>query len=613
MRTLLRADAVPPSPDADLKGVPLSHHCSGIPLFLAGTALSLFLAASSARAEEAAGAPAPPFDSAWLAAALARLGGEITAVVPPAGAHPEDPVLLNSGLTNRGERTVGSTQPIAGGTIEITRRKRERADPAAQSFYYGDASTYLVGIKRWMHHAFYATCSRLDAPPPAPPCRALLTLRPPLEPQAWIGVVFPRGDLAAMDATMRTAAELVVARTAEGRPLLLAPRPGAWDAAVLPPPLPPEPNGLRPGEAPTLDDHPFDAAWLAAELARRNADITAVVPSADPHPPDTGRLLADLLRNRVTKFEVDAPDLAEPHAPDYGMFIRLRRRGDPGAATYYNGWVSSGTRDPRRGIRFASFVICGHEDAGPAPLPCRAAIRLVTFGKPDTWIGVAFPQSRVAEINVVLHYAAELVMARDAEGSPLWHPPQPGTWDGLERIPEAPPEATGDPYPGEEAEGRDHPFSSAWLKAELEKRETYVTKAVRAPGERASSPEGSVFGYVRAKAAGISAELQDDMLRYQVGKLDPLSWYSSRAWTARGGMAVAYRFAAQCLIDIPSGRLWTVCKADMYLEQPDMWLRVQFPSARREEIGTIMHYAAEAAVAAEAEGRPMRGLLDMHP
>ena len=586
-----------------------------LPLFLAGTALSLFLAvADPVRVEEAASAPDHPFNSTWLAAELARLGGEITAVVPPAGAHPKEPVLLNSALANRGERTVGSTQPIAGGTISTTRRKRERADPAAQSFHYGQASTYLPGIKRWMHHAFYATCGRLDAPPPVPPCRAVLTLNMPAEPQAWVGVAFPRGDLTAMDATMRTAAELVVARTAEGRPLLLAPRPGAWDAAVLPPPLPPEPNGLRPGEAPTLDDHPFDAAWLAAELARRDAEITAVVPSTDQHPPDFGQSLADLLRNRIAEFEVDAPDLAEPHASDYNRFIRLRRRGDPGASTYYSGRVSSGTRDPRRGdMIFTAFAVCGHEDTGSAPPPCRAAIRSETYGKPDTWIGVAFPQSRVAEINVVLHYAAELVAAREAEGSPLWLPPRPSAWDGLESVPEAPPEAAGDPRSGEAAEERDHPFGSAWLRAELEQREARVLKAVRAPGERVGPPEAGVFGYVMAKAGGVSAGLQDDMLRFQVGKLDPLSWYSSRAWTARGGAAVVYRFDTECLIDIPSGRLWTVCKADIYLEQPDMWLRVQFPSARRGEIGTIMHYAAEAAVAAEAEGRPMRGLLDTHP
>ncbi len=609
-----RVEVIPSSRGIDLKGMLPPRRLISALLFNAGTALALSLAtAGPAGAQATASAPDHPFDSRWLAAELARLGGEITAVVPPASPHPKDPVLLNHELTKRPEPTVDSTQVVAGGTIRVRRRKRERADPAAQSFYYGQASTYLQGTKRWMHHAFYATCGRLDAAPLAPPCRAVLTLNAPTEPEVWIGVAFPRGDLAAMDATMRTAAELVVARTAEGRPLLLAPRPGAWDAALLPPPLPPEPNGPRPGEVPTLDDHPFDAAWLAAELARRGAAVTAVVPDAGPHPTDPGQALANLLRNRATEFEVDAPAFAEPHTFYGDGFVRLRRRGDPGAGTYYDGGISSGTRDPHRGVGFGFFAFCERESTGPAQSPCRAAIRSRTWGKPDTWIGVALPRGRAAEFNVMLHYAAELIAAHDAEGSPLWLPPQPGAWDGLGRVPEAPPEAAGDPRPGEAAEERDHPFSSAWLGAELAKRGAYVTKAVRAPGERVGSPEGRVFGYVRAKAGGALAELQNDMLRFQGRWPDHLGWYSSRAWTARGGAAVAYRFGAQCNGDTATEQFWTVCQADTYLEQPDMWLRVRFPSARRAEVGTIVHYAAEAAVAAEAEGRPMRGLFDTHP
>ena len=373
--------------------------------------------------------------------------------------------------------------------------------------------------------------------------------------------------------------------------------------------------------------HLSDPVWLAGEVKRLageverlGGEITAVVPPEGPHPPAPHSLIGALLRNRVGAFELGTLEqgvLNPPPSERSSLVLWVRERDDPGAATYYTGVKLVQTpHDWRRKVHYAFLAVCTPPASGQPEPPCRAVLQPELFATVQAWVGVTFPRARLHDHPALLHRVAELVTARDAAGSPPWFAPGPGAWDGLDQVAEMPPEGTGALGPGEAADERDHPFSSAWLRTELTRRETQVLNAVRAPGERVGAPEGALWGYVRAELAGWPVAARNGLLEFAIR--DPLFpslvWYGSRSWLARGGTRVAYRFSVGCGFSDHAGqRLNTVCKASVYLEAPDMWLQMLVPSERREEIGTIVHYAAEAAVAADAEGRHMRGLHDKRP
>jgi len=181
-------------------------------------------------------------------------------------------------------------------------------------------------------------------------------------------------------------------------------------------------SGLSYAKKALVDDHPFEARWIAAELARYGAEITAIVPASGPPPPRPDILIGKLLRNRVGSWDLTtmgtpaSPEMLD-HNPRLLQFSVTRfrlRDAAPGDATYYMSYVMPEEREASPWyLGYDLFAACAGAVSGSGERRCQVTLtpELTNNEPTKLWLALTIPESRADDLFAIGRYALELAYA----------------------------------------------------------------------------------------------------------------------------------------------------------------------------------------------------------